>query len=113
MAEFERQGNSVWRRFVEDRAVAPAEVGAVGLSAVNQKVEKSADARLAGEQDLAGGAAPHGGQLIHPLPDPHTDVLAALVPAAPAAHDLAPRAQPAALPSRRGAPHGGIAARMR
>src|SRR5205823_4380477 len=50
MAEFERQWNGVWRDPVENRAIAPAKVRAVGTLAVNQKVQKPADARLAGDE---------------------------------------------------------------
>ena len=112
MQELERQRNGVGNDLVESRAVSPAKVGRVRPLPVNQKIQKSADARFAGEQVLAGGAAPHCGQLVDGLADADADVLAALVPATGAAHDLPPYGEHAVLPQIIGETHDRIAARV-
>ncbi len=97
-AETRAPGGRVRHDAVEDRAITPAKMRAIRTRAVDEKIEKAADAGFRGKDVFAGRTAPHRRNLVDRLPDTDADVLAALVPAAIVAHDLAPHRQHAVLP---------------
>ena len=112
MTEFERERRGVRYDLVEGGAVTPAKIRAVGAPVIHQEIQEAANAGHAGEQILAGSAAPHGGQLVDGLPDADADIFAALVPTAVAAHDLTPHGKHTVLPEVVGEAHHRLAARV-
>ena len=87
-------------------------MGAIRTRAIDEEIEKPADAAFRRKDVFAGRAAPHCRNLVDRLPDADADVLAALVPAAVVAHDLAPHRQHAVLPQIVSETHRGFAARI-
>ena len=112
MAQFERERDGVGRGAQEVGAISPAVMAAVRARAVDEKVQKAANAGFGLDEVLAGGEAPHRRQGIDGLADADADVLAAFVPAARAPHDLVPHRQHALLPQFVGEGHVGVAARV-